>query len=74
MLFTPGEPAVRRTARLLLVIAVVTQFEYPIMYQHLEHVTSMTLVATLVLTLRNVRLLRLAWLACAETWRRTRTA
>lgn len=68
----PSDPAVRRIARLLIVVSVCTQFIYPIWYGRLVNVGWATLPMTLLLTVRNALLCWLAWLAGAEVVRRTR--
>ncbi|MEP6599845.1 MAG: glycosyltransferase family 87 protein [Actinomycetota bacterium] len=65
----PGEPAVRRAIRLLLLIAVLTQLTYPLLYPQLLNVRWMTPIATLVLEARNAVLLVFTWQVCRETWR-----
>jgi hypothetical protein len=68
----PNDAAVRRIARLLIVLSVCTQFIYPIWYGRLVNVGWATLPMTLLLTVRNGLLCWLAWLAGAEVVRRTR--
>jgi hypothetical protein len=70
----PADPAVRRIARLLIVVSVCTQFVYPIWYGRLVDVGWATVPMTMLLTVRNALLCWLAWLAGAEVWRRTRAA
>lgn len=69
---SPRDPAIHRVARGLLLLSVITQLIYPIWYAKLVNVGWYTLPMTLLLTGRNLLLVRLAWLACAEVWRRTR--
>lgn len=68
---TPADPAVRRIARLLIVLSVLTQLEYPIWYGRLVNVGWALLPMTVLLTVRNVLLCWLAWLAGTEVWHRT---
>lgn len=71
----PAEPAVRRIAKLLLVVSVLTQLDYPVWYAELVNLGWHTLPMTLLLAVRNALLVWLACSACAEVWRRTaRTA
>ena len=68
----PQDPWVRKAARLLLVICVLTQLVFPLTYGSLTaHATSLTLTSTLVLALRNVLLIRLTWLACSRVLHQT---
>jgi hypothetical protein len=68
----PSDPAVRRIARLLIVVSVITQFIYPIWYGRLVNVGWATPPMTMLLVVRNALLCWLAWLAGAEVVRRTR--
>ncbi len=68
----PADPAVRRIARLLIVVSVFTQLVYPIWYGRVVNVGWALLPMTLLLAVRNALLCWLAWLAGAEVWRRTR--
>jgi Glycosyltransferase family 87 len=70
----PRDAAVRRAARVLLVLSVCTQVIYPIWYSKLVNVGWPTAPMTLLLAVRNALLVWLAWLACAEVWRRTMSA
>jgi hypothetical protein len=67
----PGDPEVRRAARLLLVICVLTQIVFPLTYNHLTNADHATIPAMLVLTLRNVLLVRLTWIACFRVLHQT---
>jgi hypothetical protein len=58
----------------LLVLSVCTQVIYPIWYAKLVNVGWPTAPMTLLLAVRNALLVWLAWLACAEVWRRTMSA
>jgi hypothetical protein len=70
---TPGDPAVRRAGKLLLIISVLTQLIFPIMYSALVSARGLTpIVVTLVLVARNVLLVVLAVQACKQVWLRTR--
>jgi hypothetical protein len=69
---SPRDAAIHRVARALLLLSVITQLIYPIWYAKLVNVGWYTLPMTLLLAARNLLLVRLAWLACAEVWRRTR--
>jgi hypothetical protein len=68
----PSDPAVRRIARLLIVVSVITQVIYPIWYGRLVNVGWATPPMTMLLVVRNALLCWLAWLAGAEVVRRTR--
>jgi hypothetical protein len=70
----PRDPAVLRAARVLLVLSVCTQVIYPIWYDKLVNAGWQTVPMTLLLVARNALLVWLAWLACAEVWRRTSRA
>lgn len=70
---TPADPAVRRIARLLIMLSVITQLIYPIWYDRLVNVGWALLPLTVLLAVRNVLLCWLAWLAGAEVWRRTQS-
>jgi Glycosyltransferase family 87 len=70
----PRDPVVVRSARVLLVLSVCTQVIYPIWYDKLVNAGWQTVPMTLLLVARNVLLVWLAWLACAEVWRRTSRA
>jgi Glycosyltransferase family 87 len=67
----PGDPMIEKAARLLLVIAVLTQLVYPVWYPELTHSAWFMPAVTVLLVIRNVLLLRLGWLACAQVWRQT---
>ena len=68
----PGDPHVRRAARQLLVICVLTQLVFPLTYASLaSNVTSLTVPSTLLLAARNVLLIRLTWLACSRVLHQT---
>jgi hypothetical protein len=58
----------------LIGLSVITQLIYPIEYAKLVNVGWYTFPMTLLLALRNVLLVWLAYLACAQVWRLTRTA
>jgi len=68
---TPQDAAVRRAARLLIVVSLCTQAIYPIFYAKLVNVGWHTLPMTVLLAARNALLVGLAVLACIEVWRRT---
>ncbi|HSY15611.1 MAG TPA: glycosyltransferase family 87 protein [Jatrophihabitantaceae bacterium] len=71
----PGDPNVRRAARLLLVICVLTQIDFPITYASIaSFTTSWTFISTLSLTIRNILLVRLTWFACMQVYRQTKQA
>jgi hypothetical protein len=72
MVFAPRDPAVRRAAQVLIGLSVITQLIYPIEYAKLVNVGWYTFPMTLLLALRNVLLVWLAYLACAQVWRLTR--
>ncbi len=74
LLAAPGARLPRRAARLLLVVAVLTQVIYPTMYGYLLGVRSLTLSVTAVLALRDGLLVWLAFLACRQVYRQTRPA
>ncbi|MBA8795574.1 hypothetical protein FHX74_003210 [Friedmanniella endophytica] len=67
---------VRRLAIQLLVLAALTQLVYPLLYSGLQglHGNGLTLVATVVLTLRNLALLVFTVAVCASAWRALRPA
>jgi hypothetical protein len=69
---SPGDPEARRAARLVLVIAVLTQLDYPLLYPYLVNGGWVMPIATISLELRNVLLLVLTWRACAHVWRLTK--
>lgn len=68
----PGNPHVRRVAHLLLLITVLTQLDYPIMYSWLTDRGWVNLPATVVLEIRNALLVWLTWIACRRVWEDTR--
>lgn len=70
----PADSAVRRIARVLIALSVCTQLIYPIWYGRLVNVGWAIVPMTMLLTVRNVLLCWLAWLAGAEVVRRTRAA
>lgn len=70
---SPDDPAVRRIARLLITLSVMTQLVFPIWYGHVVNIGTATLPATLLLSARDVLLCALAWQAGAQVWRRTAT-
>lgn len=72
MVRSPGEETVRRAARLLMVIAVMTQLIFPIFYTHLMRDTHGTVVITLLLVARNVLLVWFTYIACRQVWLQTR--
>lgn len=72
MVRAPGDEMVRRAARLLMAIAVMTQLVFPVLYPHLMKDTHGTVVVTLLLVLRNVLLVRFTYIACRQVWRQTR--
>jgi hypothetical protein len=67
----PQDPQVRKAARLLLVICVLTQVEFPLGYPSLANVTWLTFPVTLVLGARDILLVRLTWLACSRVLHQT---
>jgi hypothetical protein len=67
----PNDPQVRRAARLLLIICVLTQIVFPLSYNHLVNADEASIPAMLVLTLRNVLLIRLTWVACFRVLHQT---
>ena len=67
----PGDPYVRRAARLLLIICVLTQIVFPLTYNHLTNGDEASLPTMLVLTLRNVLLVTLTWIACFRVLHQT---
>jgi hypothetical protein len=71
LVFAPDDPDVRRAARLLLVLSVLTQVIYPIGYSRLVIVGWQTAPMTVLLAARDALLVWLAWMACAQVWRRT---
>ena len=72
--FAPHDAAVRRAVRVLLLVAVLTQFIYPIGYAKLVNVGWYTFPMTLLLAVRNSVLVWLTCLACAQVWRLTTRA
>lgn len=72
MVRAPGDETVRRAARLLMAIAVMTQLVFPVLYSHLMKDTHATIAVTLLLVLRNVLLVRFTYIACRQVWRQTR--
>lgn len=68
---SPGDPEARRCGRLLLIIAVLTQLDYPLLYPYLVNGGWVMPIATIDLELRNVLLLVLTWRICAHVWRLT---
>jgi hypothetical protein len=74
LVLDPDSPDARRCARLLLVIAVLTQLVYPTTYPNLLYVHWLTLPVTAVLAARNVLLVVLTCWAIQTLWRRTRPA
>ncbi len=70
---TPGDPAVRRAGIMLLVISVLTQLDYPLLYPALISAKGFTpILSTADLVARNVLLVVLGWQACKQVWLRTR--
>lgn len=69
---SPRDLDVRRAARLLLMLSVATQLVYPTGYTWLVNIGWHTFPMTLLLAARNVLLIWLACLACAQVWKRTR--
>jgi hypothetical protein len=69
---SPGNPAVRRFARVLLITAIATQLVYPIGYQQITGKSAQMPVWTSVLIARNLLLLYLTWLAVRQVWIQTR--
>lgn len=72
MVRAPGDQVVRRAARLLMVIAVMTQLIFPIFYTHLMRDTHGTVVITLLLVARNVLLVWFTYIVCRQVWLQTR--
>jgi hypothetical protein len=64
----PGDRAVRRAAGLLLVISLLTQLTFPILYDDLTNDAWPAIPATLVLTVRNGLLVYLTWYSCRQVW------
>lgn len=64
----PGDAAIRQAMRLLLVIALLTQLNYPLLYPSLVKGYFPVQIATLVLETRNVLMVVLAWQACRRVW------
>jgi hypothetical protein len=73
MVFSPRDAAVRRAAQVLIGLSVITQLIYPIEYAKLVNIGWYTFPMTLLLAVRNVLLVWLAYVACAQVWRLTRT-
>jgi len=67
----PQDPEVRKAARTLLIICVLTQAVFPLTYNHIVRADHLSIVAMLVLTLRNVLLIRLTWIACSRVLHQT---
>jgi hypothetical protein len=67
----PQDPEVRRAARTLLAICLLTQLVFPLLYNHLTWADHLSIVAMLVLTARNVLLIRLTWIACSRVLHQT---
>jgi Glycosyltransferase family 87 len=67
----PGDPQVRRAARLLLIICVLTQIVFPLTYNHLTNAGEWSIPCMLVLALRNVLLVRLTWIASLRVLHQT---
>jgi Glycosyltransferase family 87 len=67
----PGDPMIEKAARLLIVISLLTQLVYPIWYPSLTASGWFMPVVAILLAVRNLLLLRLGWLACAQVWRQT---
>lgn len=74
MVRVPGDRAVLRAARVLLITALLTQLVFPIFYAGLAQIKWYTGLATLLLVARNGLLVYLAWLACRQVWRLTETS
>ncbi|MCX6395683.1 MAG: glycosyltransferase family 87 protein [Propionibacteriales bacterium] len=72
MVRAPADATVRRAVRLLMVIAVMTQLIFPILYTHLMRDTNGTVPVTLLLVARNVLLVWLTVIACRQVWTQTR--
>jgi Glycosyltransferase family 87 len=62
---TGQDPALRRATRLMLLTAALTQLFYPIYYQHLVDLDPFGVAA---ITVRDVTLLLLTWLAARRFW------
>ena len=67
----PGDREVRRAARLLLIICVLTQIVFPLSYNHLTNADEASIPSMLVLTLRNGLLVRLTWIAARRVLHQT---
>ncbi|MHA3703670.1 glycosyltransferase 87 family protein [Jatrophihabitans sp. YIM 134969] len=73
MLSRRPDPALRRVAVLLLVIAGLTQLIFPLAYTWLLGDSPWQLpIATLLLVVRNVLLVVVTWTACRTVWTMTR--
>jgi hypothetical protein len=68
----PGDPTARWCGRLVLIIAVLTQFDYPLLYPYLVNGGWVLPIATINLELRNALLLLLTWRVCTHVWRLTK--
>jgi hypothetical protein len=71
---TAGDPDVRRAMRLMLVIGVLTQLNYPLLYPWTVNGHFPVQIGTLVLELRNALLVVFAWQACRRVWDLSRRA
>jgi hypothetical protein len=63
-----GDHHLRVAMRLLLVIALLTQVNYPLLYPWLVNGNFPVQFSTLVLETRNVLLVVFAWQACKRVW------
>ncbi|MDQ1718954.1 MAG: hypothetical protein QOE89_2907 [Pseudonocardiales bacterium] len=68
----PGDPTVRGFGRWALIAAVLTQLEYPVGYNAIVKAQATMPLWMTVLTLRNILLVWLTWLAVRQVWRLTR--
>ncbi len=67
----PNDTEVRRAARLLLIICVLTQIVFPLTYNNLTNGNEFSIPTMLVLALRNGLLVRLTWIACSRVLHQT---
>jgi hypothetical protein len=70
--FLPADRDVRRAVSLLVVIAVLTHLDYPLLYNFLVKGKGPVPLATVVLETRNVLLVLFAVRACGHVWQCTR--
>jgi Glycosyltransferase family 87 len=68
----PGDRTARWCGRMVLVIAVMTQLDYPLLYPYLVNGGWVMPIATINLEARNVLLLVLTWRVCRQVWRLTK--